>query len=330
MNFSSEYVLNIKSKKNVMFKSAKSQSSLPNIEDEDSPNTNVVSIKFNQLKEIADMHVGDPIKCSYCDAYLSNISQVNFTKRPVWKCEFCQRENYPQIDIREIPKSRDVTFIINPSNEQDSLDSSNIIYCIDISGSMSVTTSIPGNISLPTDKSRKQKDKAIYGEYYQESREEQGSRRYISRLEAVQAAIADNLDKLKNESPNKRVGLVAFNDQVHVYGDGAKDPTVLSDTILESKEKIEKKAQEVNELLPINKTFEKLYDKLISLEEGGATALGPAILYSIRVASRRQGSRVILCTDGLANKGVGSLEDSNYQESVKFYYELGNYAVEKG
>jgi hypothetical protein len=34
----------------------------------------------------------------------------------------------------------------------------------------------------------------------------------------------------------------------------------------------------------------------IRLEEWGSTALGPALFYSVLVASRKQGSQVILCT----------------------------------
>ena len=34
-----------------------------------------------------------------------------------------------------------------------------------------------------------------------------------------------------------------------------------------------------------------------SLEEGGATALGPALYYSILIASRKKGSQVILWFD---------------------------------
>ena len=59
-----------------------------------------------------------------------------------------------------------------------------------------------------------------------------------------------------------------------------------------------------------------------SLEESGQTALGPAALASVVIASQKPGSRVreglhliisaslqvVLCTDGLANVGLGSLD----------------------
>jgi hypothetical protein len=35
---------------------------------------------------------------------------------------------------------------------------------------------------------------------------------------------------------------------------------------------------------------------------------------------------VILCTDGLANKGIGSLESTNEEEKIAFYNEVADLA----
>lgn len=74
--------------------------------------------------------------------------------------------------------------------------------------------------------------------------------------------------------------------------------------------------------------------QILSLEAKGQTALGPALLISILIAARKHGSRVILCTDGLANQGLGSLEkDKNGsvpQESIEFYNHLASLAQKSG
>ena len=44
------------------------------------------------------------------------------------------------------------------------------------------------------------------------------------------------------------------------------------------------------------------------MEESGQTALGPAVLVSVVIASQKPGSKVVICTDGLANIGLGSLD----------------------
>ena len=46
------------------------------------------------------------------------------------------------------------------------------------------------------------------------------------------------------------------------------------------------------------------------MEESGPTALGPALVSSVMLASKgKRGSKVILCTDGLANVGLGKLDE---------------------
>lgn len=70
--------------------------------------------------------------------------------------------------------------------------------------------------------------------------------------------------------------------------------------------------------------------KLNRLEEGGQTALGPALLYSAQFASSKRGSQVILCTDGLANIGLGSFESNDQDETIKFYDEITEFCINKG
>ena len=58
------------------------------------------------------------------------------------------------------------------------------------------------------------------------------------------------------------------------------------------------------------------------------TALGPALLYSVAIAGRQNGSKVIMCTDGMANVGIGSLNSS--QRDDEFYTYAAEYANELG
>ena len=59
------------------------------------------------------------------------------------------------------------------------------------------------------------------------------------------------------------------------------------------------------------------------------TALGPALVISIFMASKVVGSKVVLCTDGCANQGIGRLENSHSNDS-EFYERLGETASSKG
>ena len=71
-----------------------------------------------------------------------------------------------------------------------------------------------------------------------------------------------------------------------------------------------------------------------SLEEGGPTALGPALLVSTTIASQVRGSKVILCTDGLANVGMGKLDnykdDVERDECVLFYEDIADVTALNG
>jgi len=63
----------------------------------------------------------------------------------------------------------------------------------------------------------------------------------------------------------------------------------------------------------------------------GKTAVGPALLVSLELAGRIPGSKVIMCTDGLANIGLGSSInfDDGFERSHEFYSEVIEIAKNK-
>lgn len=73
----------------------------------------------------------------------------------------------------------------------------------------------------------------------------------------------------------------------------------------------------------------------MGLEETGPTALGPAVLSSIALASEgAPGSQVVICTDGLANIGLGAFDEAKTEEEIakvdEFYERVGEFAKSKG
>lgn len=73
----------------------------------------------------------------------------------------------------------------------------------------------------------------------------------------------------------------------------------------------------------------------MALEETGPTALGPAVLTSIALAGEgTPGSSVIVCTDGLANVGLGNFDEIYSEEDNKkvddLYMKIGEYAKSNG
>jgi len=62
---------------------------------------------------------------------------------------------------------------------------------------------------------------------------------------------------------------------------------------------------------PISQSSESLAAALFALEETGPTALGPALVAAVAMAWTARGSSVVVCTDGLANVGLGSMTEKN-------------------
>jgi len=271
--------------------------------------TNVVSIKFSTLvKQLPSYEVTDLIKCTNCDAIRSHLSQVSsvnpLTDKQTWPCDFCKFENQVKLNNEKI-EPEEVAYLLEGRDEVviDEDDTKYLIYCIDISGSMNITTKVDAN----NNKFVKSK--------------------FISRLEAVQFAIEKNLSELEKTSPSKRVGLVAFNQSVKVIGDGKINEFNFERESLDDRDVIESNAKRTPDFCSIKETKKTLSEKMFKLEEGGATALGPALFYSILVASKKPGSQVILCTDGMANKGIGSKDDEALKD---FCDEMSTLALANG
>ena len=72
-----------------------------------------------------------------------------------------------------------------------------------------------------------------------------------------------------------------------------------------------------------------------SLRAYGGTPLGPALLVAVSIAGQVPGSKVVICTDGMANEGLGSLEYIDRSERQRnevegFYSRISDKATDKG
>jgi len=243
-----------------------------------------------------------------------------------------------QIEDEEIPTASELTYVVESAGEvaearHGTDDNSAIIFCIDISGSMCVSKAVSGHLNLKTNKHQELMKLAGLDEQEQHMPGERRDITYVSRLECVQGAIESQLKELKHGASNRRVGIVTFNGEVRVIGDGRADEVITGDRLY-SHDHISKAFEGRFENLMgrnVGETADELIAKVYQLEEGGPTALGPALLASIILAAQGGvGSKVIICTDGLANVGLGSLEFGLEETSEAFYAELGRFASEKG
>jgi hypothetical protein len=308
--------------------------------------TNVLSLDLTILKNKTEIATGDAIVCSKCKAIFNIHSKLNTdpaSNEQTWICEFCSTLNKVSIEEEEIPKTEELTYII-ASAQQAMLkkgggENITVIFCIDVSGSMCVTQPVTGKMKLKYDKVNKLQDLMKFSDgSYQYTDRESRNTTYVSRMQCVQAAIENQLNELANGAPNRRAGIVIFNSEVVLIGDGSTPPKTYAGDKLSNYEELLQAAQVdagIHMTKPISATKEELIHGLETIEESGQTALGPALVVSLGLAMKgAPGSRVIICTDGLANVGLGSLENLVTEESITatkgFYTKLGELAKERG
>jgi hypothetical protein len=248
----------------------------------------VVSIKLGTLVQDSQVHSGECTKCKGCDAVLSHYSKLTESEAVrVWACDFCGVENVVDLEDEELPTADTVDYILKPAPRVvTSAAESNVIFCVDTSGSMCVSTPVSGKHKFRGSKTETmQRELAAFNDDNSQQRMPSESRGvvYVSRLQAVQAAVDAQLHKLVDTHPNCRCGLVTFNSDVAMVGDGSKATATLAGDALGTGQSVRAAAQAHTDLLaePVKSSVELLSKKLFGLEEGGQTALGPAVCASV-------------------------------------------------
>jgi len=119
-----------------------------------------------------------------------------------------------------------------------------------------------------------------------------------------------------------------------VIGDGSSAVVNVSGDKLNNFDSLLEEGKKVHITNNIKKTQKDLINKLYKLQESGTTALGPALVVSLGIASASRGNTIVLLTDGLANVGIGSMEELFTEEqqaaAEQFYRKVGELAQECG
>eukprot|EP00727_Mastigamoeba_balamuthi_P005505 m51a1_g1574 hypothetical protein (906) ;mRNA; f:87526-90624 len=255
-----------------------------------------------------------------------------------WCCEFCGMANRVE-DQGELPAQPTVDYLVRPATvaaaEGPGAASGepNVVFVVDVSGSMCVTMEVSSARELKGTAERMARLRdASAGDDADPAPAWGGAHRgvsHVSRLQCLQIAIEEQIRRISRETPGRRVGLIAFSSEVTVYGDGQQEALTVAGDRLGSWEQLMQLAAGYRIATCVRDAEAALVKKLWELEEEGATALGPALILGIGIAGSAPGSSVVLCTDGLANQGLGSLE-GKASDFVAFYTECGEQAVLRG
>ncbi|GFO04885.1 type a von Willebrand factor domain-containing protein [Plakobranchus ocellatus] len=215
------------------------------------------------------------------------------------------------------------------ANEQNRATPGTIVYCIDMSSSMNRTYKMPAS-------------QAAW-----QTVKTSGDQKYVSkltRLDCIKKAVTRLIEQLKLEKPEQKVLLAVFASDVTVKAGGANHMTPSFDN-LEHQTMAELLDKGLNSassypLVPIEESYESIVaavKALIAREGNGkrSTALGPALSLCVGFLRKVPNSQVVLCTDGLPNVGIGSLNDiirisrNMFERGADFYRQIGTYACNK-
>eukprot|EP00727_Mastigamoeba_balamuthi_P004461 m51a1_g14012 putative ras gtpase (969) ;mRNA; r:1089721-1092844 len=283
--------------------------------------TNVVLVDLGSLASAAPLLTGDPVLCAACGAALTQRGGAAGSGDGSWRCEMCGERNESGAD--EVPATAAYDYMIAPAPATSGESNSLMVFCIDISGSMCVTTEVP----------------QIQAEWTRARTGGGGDKdgSHVSRLQCVKAAVDAHLERLQRTQPEKKVLLLTFSNEVTVIGDGvSRDEEVVAGDRLHNYEDLWSHGATMTggqaTALPISRTRDALSKRVVALEEGGATALGPALVIAVAAcAAANSRSEIVILTDGLSNTGLGALEaDTRAQreEAAQFYQRIGEKALE--
>jgi len=151
----------------------------------------------------------------------------------------------------------------------------------------------------------------------------------MTRLQCVQTAVSQQLEALQRQQPDSTVVIVTFGAEVCVYTDGGNRALVARRAHAQEADLLAK-GQELSSHCSehVLDVAERLEATIAGLKPSGNTALGPALAVAVGLSSGRAGSKIVLCTDGMANNGVGAI--TNRSQVVEFYGDIGRRAAEEG
>lgn len=93
---------------------------------------------------------------------------------------------------------------------------------------------------------------------------------------------------MAKEVPSRHAGLITFNAEVTLIGDGSADSRIVAGDRLSDDEALREVGRAYPLSRPVSEARSRLSDRLFALEEGGPTALGPAVVAGLSMLRVRR------------------------------------------
>jgi hypothetical protein len=152
-----------------------------------------------------------------------------------------------------------------------------------------------------------------------------------TRLQSIQSAVLSQLRELMENDEKCEVSIISFGEQVKLYDHNGTSKIIPLSMFnyIDHLINFGKDHAETYNKTGSSQTYEKLASIVQSLRPSGGTPLGPTLCAAVGIAGIRSGSRVVVCTDGMANVGVGTLSYKKGERS-EFYNKIGVEAARRG
>ena len=165
--------------------------------------TNVFEVKLDCLENKGEIATGDAEICTKCFGVFSKLSKLtDEAEQQIWICEYCNTKNEVMIDDEEVPKTQEVTYLIEAAAQvQDKKlggQDISVIFCLDVSGSMCVTQAIDGKHQIKGDKiADMTKEMQKFGDGSDQFLNNQDKgKTWVSRIQCVKAAIETQIEEM--------------------------------------------------------------------------------------------------------------------------------------
>jgi len=221
-------------------------------------------------------------------------------------CEFCSAP----VTSGSVPAAHPATYVVSPppmvlQHAGSDTELPMVVFVIDTSGSMAAATKVDAGVTLPTGQQLTS----------------------VSRLQCVQTAVHSQVEALRHAQPNCPIVFVPFSSSVSIVTE--QRSMMLDGRVVHSSlaELLQKGASFAELSPPVAADIYALIGKIWALRPNGSTALGPALAVAVGLCSR--GGKVVVCTDGLANQGIGRVSQG-CTSAVPFYSDVASCAVDRG
>jgi small GTP-binding protein len=230
-------------------------------------NTNAIVLQLGNLATPLANVTSNMYFCTNCTAAVSILSELKSVDgQTQWNCEFCgfTNTNIPvtagdilnvnkfEYEIEPAPKVEEVDEESKPDNEaadkkgaKKSDRSTLIMFVVDISGSMNMTTEVPAL-------------QAEWASVTGRSGGGGGGAQHISRLKCLKEAISRHMDHLAATEPHNKVALITFDNKVTYYGDCSNTPQKLDSGVLDDYHQLMEQGKRVGSDLSLRSLMESV------------------------------------------------------------------------